>query len=565
VPRICFINKMDKLGADFAMAFQSLRDRLAADPVAVQIPIGASDTFEGLIDLMEMKAVYFEPDRQGAKITVKDIPEEYSGHAQEWRYQLEETIAETCDTLLEKYIHGETLTTEELKAALRKATIANRLQPTFCGSALKFIGVQRLLDGVIDYLPSPADVPPVEGTDPADAEKKLTRTVESGQPFSGLVFKVVADKPMDLYFIRIYSGELKTSSRVLNTHSNQKENVSRVIQIFGKRREQLQVAQAGDIVAVMGLKNTLTGDTLCDPKHPVVLERIEFPETVISMAIEPKTLADRDKLGMALGMLSRQDPTFQTRVDSETGETLIAGMGELHLEVLVDRLRRDMNVEVTVGTPRVSYRETVTTRGEAEGKFVRQSGGRGQFAVVELAVEPIDLTETEGHLVIENKVRDGNISRQYISAVEKGVREACNAGAVAGYPVIDVKVTILDGKEHEVDSSELAFEHAGRLAFELAMKKAKPQLLEPIMKVEVGVPENFYGAVSSDLASRRAIITDMEVNGDRRVLKAQVPLANMFGYSTIVRSLTQGRASWSMEPSHYMPAPSDVAAAVIEV
>ena len=565
VPRLIFINKMDKLGAHFDSSFDSIRDRLAADPVAVQIPIGEAEGFKGLIDLFTMKAIYFEPERLGAKITEAEIPPDLLERARTWRHRLEETIAEHCDELMEKYVHGEELDNDAMKAALRKATLANRLQPVFCGSAMKYIGVQRLLDGVIAFLPSPLDMPAVEGRDPKDPDKILTRSMEDGEPFSALVFKVVADKPMDLYFMRVYSGKIKPSTRVLNARDGNKENASRLYHIFGKRREQLDEAVAGDIVAVVGLKKTLTGDTLCDVRHPIVLEPIEFPETVISMAIEPKSSADRDRLGDALAALSRQDPTFRSHVDSETGQTLISGMGELHLEVLVDRLVRDMRVAVTVGTPRVSFRETITARGEAVGKFVRQTGGRGQFAVVELSVEPLDLQESAEHVVVESKIRDGSISKPFQNAAEKGIREAANNGVVGGYPVIDVKVTLLDGKEHDVDSSELAFEHAGRLAFEMAMKAARPHLLEPIMKLEVVCPAEYVGAVTADLSSRRAMITDTDVHGDRRVIRAQVPLASMFGYATVVRSLTQGRAGWSMETSHYRQAPAEVAKALLEV
>ena len=551
VPRIIFINKMDKLGADFGMCLRSIHDKLDAAPVAVQIPIGESDQFKGLIDLLEMKAVYFESD--GVKITVTDIPETHAEEAEEWRHKLEEAVADTDDALMEKYIDNTPLDADEIRSAMRRATIADKLHPVFCGSALHRIGVQRLMDGVVDYLPSPLDMPPAEGTDPDDPERHLRRACDNDEPFAALVFKVVADKPVDLFFMRIYSGRIKTSTRVLNTRNGKKENISRTFHIFGKRREQLDEAEAGDIVAVVGLKNTLTGDTLCDTKHPVVLERIDFPDAVISMAIEPVSSADRDRLSNALGMLSRQDPTFRVVTDRETGQTLISGMGELHLEVLVERLRRDMKVGVTVGQPRVSYRETITASAEAEGRFIKQTGGHGQFAVVSLAVEP--LVDSEESLEIESKIRGGAINKQYIHAVESGIREAMGAGVLDGHPVVDVKVTILDGKEHDVDSSELAFEHAGRLAFELAMKAAKPQLLEPVMKAEISIPDEYFGAVGSDLAARGATVVHTDMRGSYRVLTVEVPLANMFGYATVIRGLTKGRGTWVMEPLGYRPIP----------
>lgn len=558
VPRICFINKMDKVGADFHASVDSLRERLGARPVPVQLPIGAEDTFEGIVDLLEMKAFYFIPDRNDKRTEERPIPEAMLADVKHWRHELDEAIAETNDALMEKYIQGEAITSEELRAGIRAATVSSKVQPVFCGSARNKIGTRFLLNGVIDYLPSPLDIPPIEGEVPGQDDAKVSRPCDPAGPLTAYVFKVIADKPMDLYFVRVYCGTLKAGSRILNATRERKENVSRMFRVFAKRREQLAEALAGDIVAVVGLKDALTGDTLCDPKAPVILEKIEFPETVISMAIEPKSSADRDKLGEALRALSRQDPTFAAHIDAETGQTLISGMGELHLEVLTHRLTRDMNVSVNVGKPRVSYRETVTGKAEAEGRFIRQTGGRGQFAVAKVAVEPYEPAEGEPQVRFLNHIRGGAISASYAAAVEAGVMDSARSGIIAGFPVIHVQVTLLDGKEHDVDSSELAFENAGRIAFQEAVQKAQPALMEPIMRLELTTPEVYFGAVTGDLNSRRAIITHTELRGDRRVIQAQVPLREMVGYATVLRSLTQGRAGWSMEPYQYVVAPPSV-------
>jgi len=564
VPRLCFVNKMDKIGADFFNTVTEIRERLSGNPIPVQIPIGAQSDYVGLIDLMTMKAIYFKADTKGNKWDEREIPEELLALARQWRHQLEEKVAETCDTLMEKYIHEEPISAEELKAALRRATIKGLAQPLFCGSALKYMGIQHLLDGVVAYLPSPLDMPPVVGHDPDDPDKQIERKPDTDEPLCALLFKVVADKPVDLYFVRVYSGVLKSGTRVYNPGRRKKENISRLFRVFAKRREAIDEAKAGDIVAVVGLRDSLTGDTLCDPRHEVVLEKIEFPETVISMAIEPKTASDRDRLAEALAALSRQDPTFDWRVDSETGQMLIAGMGELHLEIMTHRLERDMNVNVRVGRPRVSYRETVKGTARAEARFIRQTGGHGQFAVVELMVEPYQPAEGEDHVAFENQIYGGAISRQYINAVEAGVRQAAKGGVLAGYPLINVKVTLLDGKEHPVDSSDLAFENAGMIAFRQACEQAGLGLLEPIMRLEVTLPEEYFGAVIGDLHSRRASITDTVLRADRRVIHAEVPLAEMFGYATTLRSLTQGRASWIMEPSHFAAVPVQVAEALLQ-
>jgi len=564
VPRLCFVNKMDKVGADFFNTVKEIRERLLGNPIPVQIPIGAQAEYQGLVDLLTMKAIYFKDDTRGNKWEEREIPDDLKDLARQWRHLLEEKVSETCDVLMDKYIHEQPICAEELVSALRRATVTGQVHPVFCGSALKYVGIQMLLDGVVAYLPSPLDMPPVIGHDPDDPEKEIQRKCDEDGPLCSLLFKVVAEKPVDLYFLRIYSGVLKSGTRVYNTNRRKKENVSRIFRMFAKRREAIDEARAGDIVAVVGLRDSLTGDTLCDMKHEVVLEKIEFPETVISMAVEPKSSADRDRLAEALAALSRQDPTFDWRVDPETGQMLIAGMGELHLEIMTHRLERDMNVGVKVGRPRVSYRETVVGKAKSECRFIRQTGGHGQFAVVELSVEPYRPAEGEDHILFENDIRGGSISRQYVKAIEEGVREAAKGGVLAGYPLINVKVTLLDGKEHPVDSSDLAFETAGMMAFRQACQEARVGLLEPIMRLEVTVPEEYFGSVIGDLHSRRASVTDSFVRVDRRVIHAQAPLAEMFGYSTTFRSLTQGRAAWLMEPSHFAAVPVQVAETLLQ-
>jgi len=562
VPRLCFINKMDKVGADFPASVQSLIDRLKARPAVVQLPIGVEDAFEGVVDLVRMRAFYFIPEGEDRRIEERPIPAPLQEESIRSRHRLEELAAENDERLMEKYVAGESIANEELRAAIRAATLRNQLHPVFCGSARNRIGTRLLLDGIVDYLPSPLDVPPVAGTDP-ETHERISRRTDPAEPLTAYVFKIVAEKPVDLYFVRVYSGILKAGSRVLNPVRGKKENVSRLFRVFAKRREPIEQAAAGDIVAIVGLKDSLTGDTLCDARHPIVLERIRFPETVISMAIEPKSSADRDKLAEALHALARQDPTFNARTDPETGQTLVSGMGELHLEILTHRLVRDMNVQVNVGKPRVSYRETVTGVGEAEGRFIRQTGGRGHFAIVTIRVEPFLPGEGEQQVAFVNAIRGGAISAPYVAAVETGVREAARSGVLMGFPMIHIKATLLDGQEHEVDSSELAFENAARIAFEEAVRKASPGVMEPIMRLEVTTPEVYFGAVTGDLAARRAVITSAELRGDRRVIQAQVPLREMVGYATVLRSLTQGRAHWYMEPHAYVVAPPNVAQEIL--
>ncbi len=577
IPRICFINKMDKVGADFPASFKSIRDRLGAHPVAVQLPIGAEAHFEGIIDLLEMKAIYYEQQQLGARFRVEEIPVELEESARRARHILEERMAELSEPIMEKFVHDQPIGVDELRAAIRAATIADQVQPVFCGSALAHIGIQRLLDGVIDYLPSPPDCPPIVGQVP-DLGDKLhkgkgkAKLKEKGSavdcpcdptaPLVAYVFKVVAEKPVDVFFVRVYSGVLKTNSRVLNPARDAKENVSRILRVFAKRREPIDSASAGDIVAVTGLKASLTGDTLCDPKHPVLLEKIEFPETVVSMSIEPQSSADRDRMLEALAMLARENPTFEYRANEETGQTLISGMGELHLEVLLNRLRRDMHVDVRVGTPRVSYRDTIAATAACEEEFKRQTGGKGLYAKVKLQLEPHTPKEGEEHLVFESQVSPGAIRPEFLDTVATAVKDAARTG-IRGYPMINLKATLLDAAEHPTDSTEGTFEAAARIAFDRAVESAQPALMEPIMRVEIATPETYFGAVSGDLSRRRGVVNDAMIRGGQRVIEAMVPLREMFGYATDLRSLTQGRGTWTMEPSHYALVPPAIADAIL--
>jgi len=560
VPRICFINKMDKIGADFEYSFQSIRDRLGVKPIAVQLPIGASETFEGIIDLIEMRAYYFDAGELGAIVYEKDIPDDQREMAEIYRHELVEQAAELDDGLTTQYLEDETsITPEQIKAALRAGTIDRRCYPVFCGSALKNIGVQRVLNGVIDYLPNPTEVPDVQGTNPRNKDEVITRPNSVDAPFSGLVFKVVSDTHGDLTYVRVYSGELSRGSRVLNPCNGKKENVARIFEMHAKDREPLDSAMAGQIVAVIGLKNSATGDTLCATDHPIVLERMDFPDPVISMSIEPNTTDDKKKLGEALTTIRREDPSFQTTYNEETGETIIAGMGELHLEIVKNKLLRDMKIGVKVGTPRVSYRETITGAAEAvRGKFVKQTGGRGQFGDVTLDVRPITRAEAEeegielvGGVAFLDKIKQGAIPREYIPSVGVGIRSAATSGILGGYPMVNIRAELVDGSSHEVDSSQIAFEQAGALAFREACTQAGLALLEPIMKVVVTTPDEFFGPVSGDLSSRRGQILDSELRGPIRVIQAEVPLSEMFGYTTVLRGITQGRASSTMEPAEY--------------
>ncbi len=552
VPAICFVNKMDKIGADFFASVKSMEKRLGAQPVPVQIPIGADSTFEGLIDLLSMKAYHFR-GADGARIEEGEIPADLADEAKFWRHHLEEKAAENDDALMEKYLAEEPLTPDEIRRGLRPATIACKLQPVFCGSSLKHIGVQRLLDGVIDYLPSPIDRPPVKGVRSADDARGVERKPDKNEPFSALVFKIVAEKPLDLFYIRVYSGVLKGNMRVYNHNTGKKENLSRVFRMFAKRREQIDQALPGEIVAAVGLKDALTGHTLCDANDPILLEKIEFPTPVMSLSVEPKNTKDKDALADSLEKLSRQDPTFQHKINDDTGQIILSGMGELHLEVLCYKLQHDFGVPVNVGKPLVAYRETITGVGEAEGSFIRQTATAGQYAVVNVRVEPFP--HEPGHDAFDFVVRaiEPKLTAVYLAAIERGVRDSLQVGVLAGFPMEGVRATLLSVQVHESDSSELAFENAARMAFEAAAKKANPVLLEPVMKLEVSVPDDYFGPVSGDLASRRGLIQDTEMRGNSRVIHAHVPLAEMFQYATKLRTLTQGRSSWSMEPLAYQP------------
>ncbi len=563
VPRICFMNKMDKVGADFEHALESVRERLHSNPVPIQIPIGSEGTFRGLIDLIEMKAVIFsaKPDRTPS--SVEEIPADMLEAAKAARHVLEEKASEYDDALMQKYLDGQPLGSDEIKAALRKGTIARLCQPVLCGSSLRFMGVRRLLDAVCDFLPSPLEVPPVEAHDPKNPEKTVLRKCSPDEPLSALVFKVVADSHSDLQFIRVYSGVLKAGSRVLNVGRNKKENVPRLFRIFAKRRDQVDAAYCGDIVAAIGLKDTLTGDTLTETHSPVLLERIDFPETVISMAIEPESSADKDKLAAALQMLGRSDPTFNYRIDTETGQTLISGMGELHLETRCNYLKREMGVPVRVGKPRVAYRETITVPAEAEGRVHRQIGAKSQFAVVKVRVEPHTPLPGQEHLIYSNRLPEGRVKSNFLSAIEAGARGAAQTGALGGYPLINLRVLIIDAQENADESTEVAFESAASMAVQKAVEAAGPVLLEPIMKVEVVTPDDYFGAINGDLMSRRAVITETSMRGKNQVIHAEAPLASMFGYSTNCRSLSQGRASYSMEFGRYEAMPGDLAKKVL--
>jgi len=571
VPRICFINKMDKLGADFEFAFGTLAERLGANAIAVQYPIGHGHEFTGIIDLLEMRAYHFDASELGSKVEEIEIPDDYKEKAAEWHHKAVEAAVELDDSLLEKYLEDESsVTGDEIRAALRKGTLELKCCPTFCGSALKYVGVQRLLDGVIDYLPNPMEVPEVEGTRPRDPDEKLTRPHDASAPLSALVFKVVSDAHGDLTYTRIYSGTLAKGSRVLNANNGKKETISRIYEMHAKERIARDEATAGDIVALIGVKNSATGETLCDSDDPIVLERMEFPEPVISMSIEPASAGDRDKLGNALAVIGREDPSFYFRYDEETGETVIAGMGELHLDIIKTKLIRDMKIDVHVGKPRVAYRESIQGASEVKHVFKKQTGGRGQFADVTIAVEPFSAEQAEeaelnfaDDFAFENKIVGGAVPREYIPSVEAGCRSTARSGVLAGYPMQGVKVTLIDGSYHEVDSSQAAFEMCGSMAFKEACQKATPILLEPIMKVVVTTPEDFLGNVTGDLNSRRGLIVDQEKRGNTIIITAEAPLSEMFGYATSLRGMSQGRATYAMEPADYRPVPTNVANEVL--
>ena len=554
IPRICFINKMDRVGADFWAAVNSIRERLAARPVAVQIPIGDEDKYQGAVDLVEMIAYTFTEN--GVEPRVGEVPAELKEEAEKRREELIEAIAEVDDQMLISFVEQHEVTPLELKKAIRRATIAGLVNPVLCGTALKNKGVQPLLDAVIEYLPSPVEVPPVTGIDPKTGEP-VERAPSDQEPFSALAFKVVADPYVGrLVYFRVYSGVARQGAMVQNSTRGQRERLGRILRMHANRREEVQEVEAGQIAATVALKNTFTGDTLCDDQKPVVLEAIKFPEPVIAVAIEPKTKDDQDRMGDALAKMVEEDPTFHARNDQETGQTIISGMGELHLEIIVDRMLREFNVQAHVGRPEVAYKETITAASDADGRFVRQTGGRGQFGVVKLHVEPL---ERGSGFVFENKIIGGSVPREFIPAVEQGIREALDTGVKAGYPVVDIGVKLVDGQYHPVDSSELAFKMAGSLGIQEAMKKGRPVLLEPVMKVEVATPDEFFGDVLSDVSSRRGQVSDVDHRGHLRVISAHVPLAETFGYATTLRSITQGRASYTMEFDHYQEVPASIA------
>ena len=568
VPRICFVNKMDRVGADFMGTLNQIRKKLQANPVAVQFPMGAEDEFEGVIDLVSMKAIRYKDETLGAESIVETIPETYESRARELREQLIEKVAESNDVLLDKYVHGENITEDEIRTAIYRRVLESVTDeeapfvPVLCGSAFKNKGVQPLLDAVVDYLPSPDDVPPIVGNDPnASDEKPLERRADDDAPFAALAFKIMTDPYVgQLAFIRVYSGVMKSGATIYNPIRNRSERVGRLLKMHANKREEIKQVYAGDIAAAVGLKSVATGDTICDQQDPVVLESMDFPSPVIRLAIEPKTKADQEKLGQGLTKLTVEDPTFQVKTDDQTGQVVISGMGELHLEILVDRLQREFGVAAAVGRPQVAYKETLTHQAESEGRYVKQSGGRGQFGHVKIRVVPAQ----PGHgFEFVNDIRGGAIPREYIKSVEDGIRDAMTTGVLAGYPIEDVIVSLYDGSYHEVDSSEMAFKVAGSMAFREAARKGGTELLEPIMKVEVVVPEEYMGDIISDLNSRRGRVRSMDARGGTQIVNARVPLAEMFGYATDLRSRTQGRATYSMHFDRYEQVPQAVSEEVI--
>lgn len=561
VPRIAYVNKMDRTGANFLRVVEQMQTRLNANPVPLQLPIGAEENFKGVIDLIKMKEIVWNEADNGLTFEYQDVPADMQEQAALYREKVVEAAAEASEELMEKYLGGEELSEEEIVSGLRVRTINNEIIPVVCGSSFKNKGVQAMLDKVVELLPSPSDVPPIQGVLP-DSDKVDSREASDSAPFSALAFKIATDPFVGtLTFIRCYSGVLEAGTTVLNSVKDRKERVGRIVQMHANSREEIKEVLAGDIAACIGLKDVVTGETLCDQAHPIILERMEFPEPVIAVAVEPKTKADQEKMGMALGKLAQEDPSFRVHTDEETGQTIISGMGELHLEIIVDRMKREFKVEANVGAPQVAYRETIREAVEQEGKFVRQSGGRGQFGHVWLRIEPM---EPGFGYEFASEVVGGVVPKEYIPAVDKGVQEQMRNGVLAGYPVVDVKVTIYDGSYHEVDSSEMAFKMAGSEGFKLGARKAKPVLLEPMMKVEVSTPEDYMGDVIGDLNSRRGLIQGMDDEATGKVVRAQVPLANMFGYATTLRSLTQGRASYSMEFDCYNEAPNNVVEEVMK-
>jgi len=565
LPCLCFINKMDKVGADLEMSVDSIRDKLLANPLLLQMPMGASDSFSGIVDLIDMKAIYYSTEKLGATFEEEQIPSEFEDKAHQYRHRMIEVAAEYDEELMDAYVHDKPVNADLINKALRKGTLSNKLHPVFVGSALKYIGVQKLLDGVTKYLPSPLEKTEIIAHKPNDETKKVSVQCDSNRPLVGLSFKITSDTHGDLSFLRIYQGTLKSGKRVLNSTRNKKENITRIFEMHANERRILDSAQAGDIVAVVGLKQTLTGDTICDTREPILLPSITFPEPVISMSIEPSTAADREKLSYALNNLRREDPTFETKVDAETGQTIISGMGELHLEVLQHKLVKEKGLKIRIGKPRVAYKEAITSITEAEGKFVRQTGGHGQYGHVVLKFEP--LLKEDGHwqsdIQFESMVGGNQIPKEYISSVEVGVKDALGMGVLGGFPVIGLKVLLVDGSYHQVDSSELAFEQAAAIAVEKGLKKAGSVLLEPIMKLQVVVPEACFGPIQANLLSKRGVITDCRTHGNMRIIDAKVPLLEMFGYSSELRSATAGRGTFTMEPFSYEKAPEQIAQQII--
>ncbi len=559
VPRIAFINKMDRIGADFERTIAMMRSRLAASPVAVQLPLGKEDTFRGVIDLVEMKAIHYKDETLGADYVLEEIPEEHLDRAHQYREQMVEAIAETDEALLEKYLSGEAVTNAELKAALRRAAVTNQLQPVLCGSAFKNKGVQPLLDAVLEYLPSPLDIPSVTGH-AIDGDMPIERRAADDQPFSALVFKLMSDPFVgQLTYFRVYSGHVESGTSVLNTATGKTERIGRLLKMHANKREEIKEVWAGDIAAAVGLRDVRTGGTICDPKQPVVLESMTFPEPVIAVSIEPKTKADQEKLGIALGKLQQEDPTFRVHTDPDTGQTLISGMGELHLEIITDRLVREFKVGATVGRPMVAYKEAITAEAEAEGRYIRQTGGRGQYGHCKIRVRPT----AEADFVFTNAIVGGSIPREYIKPIEMGIKEAMETGPLAGYPITGVEIELYDGSFHDVDSSEIAFKIAGSMAFQDGAKRARPVLMEPIMSVEVVTPEDYMGDVIGDINSRRGRVQHMEGRGNAQVISCRVPLSEMFGYATDLRSQTQGRATYTMQFAAYEQAPKNVSEEIV--
>lgn len=560
VPRLAFVNKMDRAGANFLRCVEQIKSRLGANPVPIQLPIGAEEKFAGVVDLIRMKAIYWSTENQGMSFELRDIDPSMLEECKTYREKMVEAAAETSEELMDKYLESGELTNEEIKKGLRAGSLNSTLVPILCGSAFKNKGVQALLDAVIDYLPSPADIPAIKGTD-LHGDEEVLRHSKDDEPFSALAFKIATDPYVGtLTFFRVYSGVLNSGDSVLNSVKDKRERIGRILQMHANSREEIKEVRAGDIAAAVGLKNTTTGDTLCNEDKAIVLERMEFPEPVISVAVEPKTKADQEKMGIALGKLAAEDPSFRVRTDEESGQTIISGMGELHLEIIVDRMKREFSVEANVGKPQVAYRETIRKSVEQEGKYIKQSGGRGQYGHVWIRIEP---QEPGAGYIFENAIVGGTIPREYVPAVDKGIKEQLQNGVIAGYPVVDVKVTLFDGSYHDVDSNENAFKIAGSMAFKDGAKKASPVLLEPIMKVEVVTPEDYMGDVMGDLNRRRGLVQGMEDSVSGKIIRAEVPLSEMFGYATDLRSQTQGRATYTMEFSNYKEAPTSIAEAII--